>query len=244
MRFAGKTILVTGATGGLGQAVAEAFAAEGGFVAVGCRVREEDARALVARLGGAGMVARLDVTSDEDVARAVDAVLEARGRVDVLVGCAAVADDQPFALMESTAFARVVETNLTGTFRVCRAVARAMLRQRSGSIVNVASVSGWRASPGQASYVASKGGVVSLTQTLAAELGPHGVRVNAVVPGLFAAGMVEKMARRALERRKAQIPLGRLGRPDELARAILFLASDDAAYVTGHALVVDGGLTV
>jgi 3-oxoacyl-[acyl-carrier protein] reductase len=190
------------------------------------------------------MLVKLDVTSDESVASAVATILEARGRIDVLVSSAAIADDKPFALMDAASFARVVETNLGGTFRACKAVSRVMLRQKSGSIVNMASVSGWRASPGQANYVSSKGGVVSLTQTLAAELGPSGIRVNAIVPGLIAAGMVEKMPHKAIEKRKEQIPLGRLGNATELARAVLFLASDDASYVTGHALVVDGGLTI
>ncbi len=234
-RFEGKTIFVTGASGGLGSAMTEAFAAEGGFVVTGYRSREPARKH--------GMAVKVDVTSDESVAAAVAAILEARGRIDVLVNSAAIAEDQPFALMDSAAFARVVETNLTGTFRTCKAVARAMLRHKSGSIVNMASVSGWRASPGQANYVASKGGVIALTQTMASELGPSGIRVNAVVPGLIAAGMVEKMPHKAIEKRKSQIPLGRLGNAGELARAVLFLASDDSSYVTGHALVVDGGLS-
>jgi 3-oxoacyl-[acyl-carrier protein] reductase len=244
MRFAGKTIFMTGASGGLGRAMTEAFAAEGGWVAIGHRVRSEDAGALLDRIGGAGMSLPFDVTRDDDVQKAVEKVIEARGRIDVLVNSAAVADDQPFALMDSASFQRVIEINLTGTFRACKAVSRTMLRHKSGSIVNMASVSGLRASPGQANYVSAKGGVVSLTQTLAAELGPSGIRVNAVVPGLIAAGMVEKMPHKAIDRRKVQIPLGRLGTASELARAVLFLASDDASYVTGHALVVDGGLSV
>lgn len=234
MSFSGKTVFITGASGGLGTSIAEAFAASGAFVVAGYRTRSSSAE----------MTVKLDVTSDESVASAVAAILEKKGRIDVLVNAAGIAEDGPFALMDSAAFERVVATNLAGTFRTCKAVARAMLRNKSGAIVNMASVSGWRASPGQANYVASKGGIVALTQTLAAELGPSGIRVNAVVPGLIDAGMVHKMPHTAIEHRKSQIPLGRLGHASELAKAVLFLASDDAAYITGHALVVDGGLSV
>ena len=152
--------------------------------------------------------------------------------------------DALFALMDRADFDEVIATNLTGTWHCCRAVIRGMLARRAGAIVNVASVAGVRASPGQANYAASKAGVLALTRTLAAEVAARGVRVNAVVPGLFAGGMGERLDRRVLDARRAAIPSGRLGGPPELARAVLFLASDDASYVVGQALAVDGGLSL
>jgi 3-oxoacyl-[acyl-carrier protein] reductase len=137
-----------------------------------------------------------------------------------------------------------MSANLDGTFNVCRAVARPMMGKKRGAIVNVASVAAQRASPGQVNYAASKGGVLAMTQTLAAELGPRGVRVNAVVPGLCNTGMVDAVDRRLIEARLKHLPLRRLGTGDDIAQAVCFLASDDAAYVVGQALVVDGGLTL
>jgi 3-oxoacyl-[acyl-carrier protein] reductase len=175
---------------------------------------------------------------------AVDELLGQRPALDVVVNNAGVARDELFPVMQRESWRQVLATNLDGTFNVCRAVARPMMGRKRGAIVNVASVAGQRASVGQVNYAASKGGVLALTQSLAAELAPRGIRVNAVVPGLCAAGLVETLDRRVVEARKQHIPLRRLGTADEVARAVLFLASDDAAYIVGQALVVDGGLTL
>lgn len=245
-RFEGRAVLVTGASRGLGRAIATAFAAEGAFVWLGHRMHAADADAALAQVrasGGDGALLAFDVRSAEQVETAMARAAE-RGPLAVLVNCAGVARDALFALMDRSDFDEVIATNLTGTWHCCRAVIRGMLARRAGAIVNVASVAGVRASPGQANYAASKAGVIALTRTLAAEVAGRGVRVNAVVPGLFAGGMGERLDRRVLDARRAAIPSGRLGGPQELARAVLFLASDDASYVVGQALAVDGGLSL
>jgi 3-oxoacyl-[acyl-carrier protein] reductase len=175
---------------------------------------------------------------------AVDGIVAARGAPAVVVNNAGVARDEPFAMMSASSWDEVLATNLGGTFNVCRAVARPMMGQRSGAIVNVASVAGLHASAGQANYAASKGGVLAFTRTLAAEMAPRGIRVNAVVPGLCSTGMAARLDRRVAEQKRAGIPLGRFGTGEEIARVVLFLASDDAAYVVGQAIVADGGLSL
>ena len=164
--------------------------------------------------------------------------------VDVLVNNAAVLRDQLFPMLSPPEWDDVLAVNLTGAYHCCHAALRFMLRRQRGAIVNVSSIAALRASPGQANYAAAKGGVLSLTTTLAAELAPRGIRVNAVVPGILTTGMGERLDRRVVEERRARIPLGRFGDGDEVARAVLFLASDDASYIVGQSLVVDGGLSL
>jgi 3-oxoacyl-[acyl-carrier protein] reductase len=160
------------------------------------------------------------------------------------VNCAAALRDEFMALAAPAEWEEVVATNLTGTFHCSRAAVRHMLPKRAGVIVNVASVSGVRASPGQSSYGASKAGVMALTATAGAELASRGIRVNAVVPGLLTTGMGQRLNRDVAERRRTAIPMARFGDADEVARAVLFLASDDASYIVGQSLVVDGGLSL
>lgn len=245
-RFQGKNVLVTGASRGLGRTLARAFAAEGARVGVGFRNREAAAQetvAAIAEAGGTAEALTLDVRDPASVKAAVDA-FGASGGVQVLVNNAAVVEDAAFPMMEVPAWEGVISTNLTGAFLCCRAVAPAMMAAKSGAIVNVVSVAGIRASPGQASYAASKGGLVALTMTLGAEMARWGVRVNAVMPGLLETGMGQRLNHRIREDRKAAIPLGRLGDAHEVAEATLFLASDQASYVVGQVLVVDGGLSL
>ena len=247
-RFEGASVLVTGASRGLGASMAVAFAAEGARVVwLGHRVRHDESRAVAERVAQAGARAELlpfDVRSPEAVAQAFERVAADDQPLDVLVNNAGLSRDAHFPLLDEEAWHDVIETNLSGTARCCRAAVRSMWRARRGVIVNVASIAGPMASPGQASYAASKGGVIALTRTLAAELAPRGIRVNAVVPGLIDAGMTAHLDHRLLAERSARVPLGRLGLADEVARAVLFLASSDAAYVVGQALVVDGGLSL
>lgn len=245
-RFAGKTVLVTGASRGLGRSIAEAFGAEGAFIVVGYKVRADDAAITleaVRAAGGEGQILAVDVGSAAAVERGVAQVLDERGAIDVLVNNAAVARDESFATMSVEAWDEVIGTNLRGAFLTSRAVVRSMMTRKKGAIVNVGSVVGHVASPGQASYAAAKGGLTSFTATLAAEVAPRGVRVNAVLPGLLDVGMAKRLDHRVLARKLALVPLGRPGLGSEVAKVVTFLASDDASYIVGQAIRVDGGLT-
>jgi 3-oxoacyl-[acyl-carrier protein] reductase len=244
-RFQDKTVLVTGGSQGLGRDISLAFAREGAFVFVGYRAHDAEADEVVKALkeaGGDGAAVKFDVRDDKAVEGAMREVLAARKRIDVLVNNAGITCDMFFPLMGVDDFDDVVAVNLGGVFRCCRAVVRAMMAQKSGAIVNISSVAAISGTPGQANYAASKAGIVGFTRTIAAELAPRGIRVNAVLPGLMATGMAARMDHRVLERRRAAIALGRLGTGAELAEVVLFLASDAASYVVGQAIVVDGGL--
>jgi len=243
-RFADRTVVVTGGSRGLGRAMACAFAAEGAHVFVGYVRAEEEAERTVHHLGGRGEALRFDVTRPEEVQAAFAMVHRRRGRVDVLVNNAGSVRDAPAALLDLDQWREVLAVNLDGAFLCSRAVLAPMLHAQRGAIVNVASTTAVRANPGQTGYAASKGGLLAFTRTLAAELCPKGIRVNAVVPGLIDAGMAQHMDHRARERVQARIPIGRLGRAEDVARAVLFLASDDAAYLVGCELAVDGGLSL
>jgi 3-oxoacyl-[acyl-carrier protein] reductase len=244
-RFRDKTVIVTGGSQGLGRDIAMAFAGEGAFVFVGFRVHDEEAEAAVRCMqdrGGQGAALRIDVRDAASVEAAITKVLAARKRVDILVNNAGMARDKFFPLMGTEEFDEVLAVNLGGTFRCCRAVVRPMIAQKSGAIVNVGSVSGMCAIPGQANYAASKAGIVGFTRTIAAELAPRGIRVNAVLPGLLSTGIAARSDPKALDRLRASIALGRLGAGDEIAQVVMFLASDAASYVVGQGIIVDGGL--
>lgn len=244
-RFDGRTALVTGASSGLGAAIAVALGREGAFVAVGCHRNREGAEQTLAALrdaGGEGVVLPFDVGDRAAVEQAVEQCVELRGGLDAAFANAGIAADGWFLTQTAEEMAEVVRVNLLGTALLCRAAARVMARKRRGSIVTVASVAGLASSPGQSCYAASKGGVIALSKTLASELARFGVRVNCLVPGLVASGLGARLDRRHRAEAEARIPLRRLAAAEEIARAALFLASDEASYVLGHTLVVDGGL--
>ena len=247
MRWHGSTVLVTGASRGLGKSIAKAFAAEGAFVGLGYHRFDQSAEQTLSDIqetGGSAVLVKADVSDSRAVDRAIRVFLAQRDGIDVLVNNAAIVDDKPFALMSADSWSAVLETNLGGVFNCSRAVVRSMMAKGKGAIVNIGSVTGLIASPGQASYAASKGGIAALTRTLAAELAPKCIRVNTVVPGFLTEGMAQRMDRQLAEERRNHIPLARFGTPEEIAPAVLFLASDDASYITGQQLVVDGGLSL
>lgn len=246
-RLEGRAVFVTGGSRGLGRAIALAAAREGARVWVGYRRRERDATealAAIRALGGEGGTIALDVRDPASVSAAIERVLAEAGRIDGVVTSAGITLDGFLAMQSVDELDEVLATNVRGTMLVARAALRPMIAARSGAIVALASVAGLMASPGQSAYAASKGAILAFVRTLAAEVAGQGVRVNALAPGLFDAGMVKAMPRDKRDAALAHVPMKRLGDADELARAALFLLSDDASFVTGQTLVVDGGLSL
>ena len=236
--------LVTGGSRGIGRACCLRLAAEGYHVAVNYRQEEAQAAAVVAEIeaaGGKAFALQGDVSAPGEAERMVQAVLAAAGSLDVLVNNAGIARDNLVLRMSDEEFALVLETNLTGAFRLVRAALRPMLKQRSGRIINISSIAGIVGNPGQANYSAAKAGMLGLTRSVAKEVASRAITVNAVAPGLIDTEMSEAIKGR--DQLVASIPLGRAGTPEEVAAAVAFLASAGAAYITGVTLPVDGGLT-
>ena len=232
----GKTALVTGASKGIGRAVAQSLAAAGATVVLGYRSGADEAEALAAELGGRAIQA--DV-SDADQAKRL---VEEAGDIDVLVNNAGVTRDGLIARMPDDDWRTVLETNLSSVFYTCRAVARPMMKRRAGAIVNVSSIVGLHGNPGQTNYSASKAGIIGFTKALARELGPRGVRANVVAPGYVTTQLTNVLPEELQQAMLDNTPLGRLGDPEDVAGAVRFLCSDEAAFITGEVLLVDGGL--
>jgi 3-oxoacyl-[acyl-carrier protein] reductase len=209
-------------------------------VAVNYRAGREAAEAIAGEIGG--LAVQADVSSAEDAQGLVERVEDELGDVDALVNNAGVTRDTLIARMSDEDWEVVVDTNLRGTFNTCRAVARKMLRRKTGSIVNLSSVVGVHGNPGQANYAASKAGIIGLTKALARELGSRGVRVNAIAPGYIATELTDVLNEDQRGLILQNTPLGRLGEPEDVAGAVRFLCSDEAAFITGEVLLVDGGL--
>jgi len=243
----GRVALVTGASGGLGRAIAAGLAAAGAAVAVHYATRRAEAEEVVAAIrgrGGQALALQGDLSDPAVPDRLVEAAREGLGGLHILVNNAGVVRDTLILRMKDEDWETVLTTNLTAAFRCTRAALRPMLRQRAGRIINVASIAGEIGNPGQANYVAAKAGLIGLTKATAREVASRGITVNAVAPGLIDVGMTARLTSDQVARLRDQIPLGRLGTAEEVAHAVVYLASDDAAYVTGQVLNVDGGLVM
>jgi 3-oxoacyl-[acyl-carrier protein] reductase len=240
-RFSGKVALITGGARGIGRATAQAFAAEGARVIV-ADVDADAAEATARALGGGAIGVAIDVSDPQSVKSVVASVLSRAERIDVLVNNAGITRDASLLKTSDEAWDSVIGVNLTGTFYMTREVAPHMVARGSGAILNASSVVGVYGNFGQTNYVATKSGVIGMTRVWARELGRKGVRVNAIAPGFIATDMTAKMPEDVLEGMKKKTPLGRLGAPEDVARAYLFLASDDASFINGQVLGVDGGL--
>ncbi|HZT10864.1 MAG TPA: 3-oxoacyl-[acyl-carrier-protein] reductase [Actinomycetota bacterium] len=232
----GKVALVTGGSRGIGRAIALELARAGADVTLSYRSGKDDAEQVAGEAGARAVEA--DVSDPEQA----KALVEAAGELDILVNNAGVTRDGLIARMSDEDWRVVIETNLSGTFHTCRAAARGMMKRRSGSIVNVSSIVGLHGNPGQANYSASKAGIIGLTKALARELGNRGVRANVVAPGYVDTWLTQVIADEMKELMLANTPLGRFGRPGDIAGAVRFLCSEEASFITGEVLLVDGGL--
>ena len=238
-----KIALITGSARGLGKAIAQKFQEQGAVVVIS-DINEATLSEAVEALKENGEVSgiAMNVADAASVEKAVNEVFERYGRIDILVNNAGITRDGLLSRMEEDEFDSVIAVNLKGTFNVTKSVSQYMLKQRSGTIINISSVVGIIGNTGQANYSASKAGVIGLTKTSAKEFAKRNIRVNAIAPGFIKTDMTDKLSDAAKEALYKNIPLGRLGLPEDIANAAAFLASDNANYITGQVLVVDGGM--
>lgn len=244
MKLKDKVALVTGASRGLGKAIAMELAAEGARVTVNymknAAQAEEVVKEIISR-GGTAAAVQADITSLPEVEKMVDGLYEQCGRIDVLVNNAGVTKDELLISMTPEDWELVIKTNLGGLFNCTKAVAKYMMVQKSGRIINISSVAGERGGRGQSNYAASKGGINAFTRSVAMELAPKKITVNAVAPGVVETEMSSTVIRRAKDIILDSVALKRLGQPEEIAKVVAFLASDDSSYITGEVIRVDGG---
>jgi len=244
--FDGKVAIVTGAARGIGRAIAEELAERGADLAL-CDLRSEwldETVAAVQAKGRKALALAVDVGDSATVNDCVKSVMDAFGRIDIMVNNAGITKDTLLLRMSDEDWDDVLKVNLKGTFLFTRAVARPMMKQRSGAIVNIASIIGLIGNAGQANYAASKAGVIALTKSAAKELAPRGVRVNSIAPGFITSKMTDALSQEVRDQMLANIPMARFGVPEDIAKAVAFLASDEAAYVTGQCLSVNGGMVM
>jgi 3-oxoacyl-[acyl-carrier protein] reductase len=247
MNLKGKVALITGGAQGIGRAIAKELALAGADLAladVNLQRVQETAAALAAETGRQTLTVKMDVSSPAEVEDGVKKTVNQYNHLDILVNNAGVTRDGLIMRMKEADWDLVIAINLKGTFNCIKAVTGLMLKQRAGRIVNIASVVGLMGNAGQANYSASKAGVIGLTKTMAKELGSRGITVNAVAPGFIKTAMTEAVSENARQDLQRLIPLGRLGEAEDVAKAVAFLASDEAAYITGQVLAVDGGMAM
>jgi 3-oxoacyl-[acyl-carrier protein] reductase len=243
--FKGKIALVTGGSRGIGRAIALELGKRGATVVVNYRSSETEAHKVLEQIkasGGDGMVYKADVADADAVDEMIKTVTKEYGQLDVLVNNAGVTRDNVIMMLKPEDFDVVIDTNLRSAWLCCKAASRQMMRKRTGRIINITSVVGMAGNGGQTNYSASKAGLIGLTKSLAKEVASRGITVNAVAPGFIGTDMTAELDDAMKETAISHIPLGRMGEPEEVAKAVAFLASDDAGYITGQVLVVDGGM--
>jgi len=247
MKLEGKVALVTGASRGIGREIALELAREGANVAInyaGSEAKALEVAAEIRTMGREAITIQADVSSSESVDSMVKQTIEAFGKLDILVNNAGITKDNLLMRMKEADWDDVININLKGVFLCTKAVTRQMMKQRSGRIINISSIVGVSGNAGQANYVAAKSGVIGLTKTTAKELATRGITVNAVAPGFITTDMTDKLNDETKNEMLKQIPLARLGEPTDIAKTVLFLASDDSRYMTGQTLHVDGGMVM
>lgn len=247
MKLQGKSVLVTGASRGIGRAIALQLAKEGANVAVNFAGSEAKANQVVDEIKALGLQAfaiQGNVADPDDVQRMIKDTVDQFGSLDILVNNAGITRDNLLIRMKEDEWDDVINTNLKGVFLCTKAAARPMMKQRSGRIINISSIVGVSGNPGQANYVAAKAGVIGLTKTSAKELAARGITVNAVAPGFITTDMTDKLTEDIKAEMLKQIPLAKLGNPEDIAKTVVFLASDDSSYITGQTIHVDGGMVM
>ena len=247
MLLDGKTALVTGASRGIGRAIALCLAAEGARVAInyaGNVKAAEEVKAAIEAAGGTAILCQADIADSAAVEAMVANVVKEFGTIDILVNNAGITHDTLLMRMKDEDFAKVLDTNLKGVFYCTKAVSKLMMKKRSGRIVNMASVVGLVGNAGQTNYAAAKAGVIGFSKSAAKELASRGITVNVVAPGFIGTDMTAGLPESVKEKMLTDIPLGRMGEPEDVASAVLFLASDQASYITGQVVNVDGGMVM
>jgi 3-oxoacyl-[acyl-carrier protein] reductase len=246
MRLAGKVSIITGAGQGIGRATALKFASEGAKVAV-CDINLESVNETMQAVeadGGDAAAFRVDVTDKESITRMVDGVMAKWGRIDTLVNNAGIVEDAQFKKMTDEQFERVIDVNLKGVYNCTKAVVDIMLEQNSGVILNASSIVGLYGNFGQTNYAATKFGVIGMMKTWARELGRKGIRANAICPGFIETPILATIPDKVIKMMEEKVPMGRLGKPEEIANAYAWLASDEASYINGAVIEVSGGCTI